>query len=108
VEQVQGGIEGAVVRQVVRNVPRTTARELNHAAIREWKALALQFQLDLRRPESATRTVGMGAPGERRTLADELLAFLTSRPVPTGIDRDRFVADGMAFLADVEREVEEG
>src|SRR5690606_39230611 len=47
VDGVKGGIDDAVVRQVVRNVPRTLARELDHAAIRHWKARALHFQLDL-------------------------------------------------------------
>jgi exonuclease SbcD len=108
VEQVKGGIDGAVVRQVVRNVPRTTARELNHSAIREWKARALHFQLDLRRPELRERDSHSGAPGGRRTLADELEGFLKSRELPRGIDRQQFVADGMAFLHDVEREAAEG
>jgi exonuclease SbcD len=108
VQQVKGGIDGAVVRQVVRNVPRTTARELNHAAIREWKARALHFQLDLRRPEPGERDSFSGAPGGRRTLADELEGFLKSRELPPGIDRQQFVTDGMAFLHDVEREATEG
>jgi DNA repair exonuclease SbcCD nuclease subunit len=108
VQQVKGGIDGAVVRQVVRNVPRTTARELNHAAIREWKARALHFQLDLRRPEPKERESNSGAPGGRRTLADELEGFLKSRDLPPGIDRQQFVSDGMAFLQDVEREAAEG
>lgn len=107
VEQVKGGIEGAVVRQVVRNVARTTARELNHTAIREWKARALHFQLDLRRPESRARDSNSGAPGGRRTLSDELQGFLRSRELPKEIDREQFVADGMAFLAEVEREAVE-
>lgn len=108
VQQVRGGIDGAVVRQVVRNVPRTTARELNHTAIREWKARALHFQLDLRRPESRERDSSSGAPGGRRTLTEELEGFLRGRDIPKGIDRDQFVTDGMAFLADVEREAAEG
>jgi DNA repair exonuclease SbcCD nuclease subunit len=108
---VQGlgdGLEGAVIRQVVRNVPRAVARELDHAVIREWKARALHFQLDLRRPDAPARQVGVGAPGTRRTLAEELAQFLGDRKLPTGMDRDRFIADGVALLAEVEREAEEG
>lgn len=108
VQQVKGGIDGAVVRQVVRNVPRTTARELNHAVIREWKARALHFQLDLRRPESRERDSNSGAPGGRRTLAEELEGFLRSRKLPREIDRTEFVAEGVALLRDVEREAAEG
>ena len=108
VQQVKGGIDGMVVRQVVRNVPRTTARELNHAAIREWKARALHFQLDLRRPEVADRVNNSGAPGGRHTLAEELEAFLKGRTLPREIDRAEFVAEGVALLRDVEREAAEG
>ena len=97
-----------MVRGTFRTTCRTTARELNHAAIREWKARALHFQLDLRRPEPRERDSNSGAPGGRRTLADELEGFLKSRELPPGIDRAQFVTDGMAFLHDVEREAAEG
>lgn len=102
VEGVAGGIDDAVVRQVVRNVPRSIARELDHAVIREWKARALHFQLDLRRPEPASRLVTTGAPMSRRSLADDLQSYLQARVLPRGMDRDRFVADGVAVLADVQ------
>lgn len=108
VEGVAGGIDGAVVRQVVREVPRAVARELDHAAIRDWKARALHFQLDLRRPDAARRTVGVGAPGARRTLAEELESFLTSRRLPAGMDKERFIAEGVELLAEVEAESAEG
>lgn len=108
VEAVPGGITDAVVRQVVRGVPRAVARELDHAAIRQWKARALHFHLDLRRPEKSSREVGMGAPGERRTLAEMLEGFLRGRALPAGVDREQFVAEGVACLAEVERDAIEG
>ena len=108
VEGVEGGIDQAVVRQVVRNVPRAVARELDHAAIRGWKARALHFQLDLRRPDPAERTVGMAAPGARRTLAELVEAFLTARRLPAGMDRERFLGDGLAVLAEVDEQDGEG
>jgi len=107
VTAVPGGIGEAVVRQVVLNTPRAVARELDHARIRGWKAEALHFQLDLRRPEPVTRTVGMGAPGRRETLAEILESFLADRDLPAGVDRDRFVARGMEFLAAVDVPVED-
>lgn len=107
VAAVPGGITGAVVRQVVENVPRAVARELDHAVLREWKGAALHFQLDLRRPEPPRRVVGTGAPGTRRTLVDELGGFLAARPLPAGVDRDLFVRDGLAFLADAQAKVED-
>jgi hypothetical protein len=108
VEAVPGGITDAVVRQVVRGVPRAVARELDHAAIRQWKARALHFHLDLRRPEKSSREVGMGAPGERRTLGEMLEGFLRGRALPAGVDREQFVAEGVACLAEVERDAIEG
>ncbi len=102
------GIADAVVRQVVRHVPRAVARELDHTAIRQWKARALHFHLDLRRPDKAAREVGMGAPGERRTLAEALEGFLRGRALPAGVDRALFVTEGVACLAEVERDAAEG
>src|SRR5690606_13543587 len=102
VDAVKGGIDDAVVRLVVRNVYRPVARELDHAAIRQWKARALHFHLDLRPPEKPSRTVGMAAPGTRRTLDDELREFLEQRKLPPGVDRPALVADGLALLGEVE------
>jgi hypothetical protein len=101
---VPGGIAQAVVRQVVRNVPRAVGRELDHERIREWKSAALHFQLDLRRPETPERVVGNAAPGTRRTLAELLEDSLQKRPLPGGMDRTVFVAEGIEFLAQVDRD----
>ena len=108
VEKVPGGIGLAVVRQVVRNVPRAVGRELDHERIREWKATALHFQLDLRRPEAPERTTGNAAPGTRRTLSEMLEDALRTRPLPGGMDREAFVTEGVAFLASVEHDGGEG
>lgn len=108
VESVSGGISTAVVRQVVRNVPRAVGRELDHERIREWKASALHFQLDLRRPDAPERSVGNAAPGKRRTLSELLEDSLQKRPLPGGMDRAAFVAEGIEFLASVEHDGGEG
>jgi hypothetical protein len=104
---VQGGIADQVVRQVILNVPRHVGRELNYATIRAWKAEALHFQLDLRRPE-LHRDVGVGAPGRRQTLPEIVEAYLTRRPLPGELDRETFVRTGTAIMAEVEREWAEG
>ena len=49
-----------------------------------------------------------GAPGGRRTLADELEGFLKARDLPKGVERAQFVAEGMAYLHELEREAAEG
>ncbi len=105
---VPGGIADCVVRQVVRRVPRPVARELDHGQIRRWKAEALHFLLDLRRPDEPERLLaGSGAPGGQRTLSAILQEELRARPLPTGIDREQFVATGQAFLDEVLAEGEE-
>jgi exonuclease SbcD len=104
VATVPGGLVGAVIRQVVRNVPRPVARELDHAQIRTWKAEALHFQLDLRRPEMSTRQSASGAPGRPERLPETLAAYLRERSLPAGIDHDRFVARGVEMLETVERD----
>jgi DNA repair protein SbcD/Mre11 len=104
VADVAGGIAGAVVRQVVRNVARPVAREIDHARVRAWKADALHFQLDLRRPEGSTRQSASGAPGKPETLPETLTSYLRERTLPPGIDRPRFVQRGVEMLETVERE----
>jgi DNA repair exonuclease SbcCD nuclease subunit len=94
---VRGGIADQLIRLVVHDVARHEIRDLDHAAIRAAKAKALHFHLDLRRPE-VHRTVGVGAPGPRQTLADVLRSFLARRPLPERVDRDRFVARGVSLL----------
>lgn len=105
--QIPGGYAGQIVRQVVRHVPRHVGRELNHAAIRGFKAEALHYHLDLRRPE-VERQVGVGAPGRRQTLPEIVQDFLSGRPLPSDVDREAFVRTGTDLMARVEREWAEG
>ena len=90
-------IDDQVVRLVVRDVSRATARDLDHAAIRAYKARALNFHLDVRRAE-ARREVAVGAPGRRQTLADTLGDFLGRRPLDADLDRAEFVRLGLEYL----------
>lgn len=106
VEAVPGGIGNNVVRLVVTNVPRHVGRQLDHAAIRAWKAEALHFQLDLRRPEP-TQNVGVGAPGRRQTLPEIVESYLAARALPAGMDRAAFVSEGVALVSSSERELVE-
>ncbi|HEX5004022.1 MAG TPA: exonuclease SbcCD subunit D [Gemmatimonadales bacterium] len=106
VTAVQGGIANNVVRLVVTGVPRHVGRQLDHAAIRAWKAEALHFQLDLRRPEPA-RIVGVGAPGRRQTLPEIVESYLAARSIPQGMDRAAFVSEGVALVSSAERELVE-
>ncbi len=104
---VPGGFGGQVLRQVVRNIARHTGRELNYALIREYKAEALHYQLDLRRPESHRET-GVGAPGRRQTLPEIVEEYLVRRLLPGDLDREAFVRAGVELISEVERERAEG
>lgn len=101
---VPGGVADRIVRLRVYDVPRHVARELDHAAIREWKAEALHFHLDIRRPE-VQRTVGVGAPGRRQTLPDLVRDYLRGRPLPAELDREEFVRLGGELMDAVERDL---
>ena len=103
VAAVTGGIADQVARLVVRNIPRHVARELDHTAIREVKAAALHFQLDLRRPEAPERETGVGSPGRRATLPELVAEYLGRRPLPAELDRDAFVRTGRALVEQAER-----
>lgn len=103
---VPGGIDDQVVRQLVWNVPRYVARDLDHARIREYKARALHFHLDLRRPPPRRET-GAGAPGARRTLTEIVEDALERRPLDAQVDRGRLLALGRGYLEQVEREAGE-
>src|SRR5204863_7509042 len=66
-ERVAGAkIDDQIVRLLVWDVDRATSRDLDHAAIRALKARALNFQLDLRRPEAQRTTSTAGSSGTRR------------------------------------------
>lgn len=104
---VDGGIADRIARLVVRDVPRHIARELDHTALRALKAAALHFHLDVRRPE-VHREVGVGAPGRRRTLPEIVRDYLERRPLPSDIDRAKFVALGGSVMDGVDRDLAAG
>jgi hypothetical protein len=107
IERIPGGLGGQVARQVVKNVPRHLGRELNYTLIRGYKAEALHYQLDLRRPESHRET-GVGAPGRRQTLPEIVQDYLSRRVLPGEVDREAFVKAGYDLMVEVEREWAEG
>ena len=94
-------IDEQIVRQLVFDVSRATARDLDHAAIRAYKARALHFQLDLRRPE-VHREEASGAPGRRQTLRETVQEFLEHRPLDADLDRAEFVRLGVEYVASVD------
>jgi len=104
---VRGGIADKVVRLRGYDVPRHIGRELDHTALRAYRAEALHFHLDLRRPE-VNRTVGVGSPGRRQTLPEIVRSYLERRPLPAELDREAFVRLGDGLMDSVEREMAGG
>jgi exonuclease SbcD len=100
VENVAGGIDGKVVRLVVRDVPRHILRELDHKAVRDYKRKALEFYLDTRRPEIVRQ--GQAAPGRRASLADTVRDKLRSRVLTENIDRETLVELGLHYLREAD------
>jgi DNA repair protein SbcD/Mre11 len=98
IQQLPGGLDDAVVRLVVREIPRHVARDLDHKAIRDYKKRALHFQLDTRKPELVRARMASGAGGVRPSLAMLVRDKLHSRALTSDIDRDSFVALGMEYL----------
>ena len=103
VAAAQPAIDGQVVRQLVFDVPPGTARELDHARIRGYKARALHFHLDLRRPADApTRAAAIA--GRRRPLPALVREFLERRPLDADLDRAAFTALGVEYVERAGRE----
>jgi DNA repair protein SbcD/Mre11 len=98
IAQLPGGLDEAVVRLLVREIPRHIARDLDHKAIREYKRRALHFQLDTRKPELLRNRENSGAGGARPSLPMLVRDKLESRVITTEIDRAAFVALGMEYL----------
>ncbi len=101
---VPGGVADRIVRQVVYDVPRPIARELDHQQIRETKAEALHYNLDIRRPET-TRMVGVGAPGHPQTLSELVSDYLSRRTLTAEVDREQLVGLANRYLEQVERDL---
>jgi exonuclease SbcD len=101
IERISGGVDDKIVRQIVRDVPRHIARELDHKALRDLKRRALHYHLDTRRPE-VIRSSASGGPGRRPSLADTVRDHLQRRVMPGDIDRDRLVTMGLDYLREAE------
>jgi len=110
VSAAKPAIDDQIVRLLVWDVERATARDLDHTAIRGYKARALNLHLDLRRPETH-RVVGLTALGggeRRQTLPETLREFLGRRPLDAELNRETFVKLGVEYLDAVARAEGEG
>jgi exonuclease SbcD len=101
VERIPGGVDDAIVRLVVRDIPRHVVRELDHKAIRELRRRALHFHLDTRRPQTLRIAVS-GAPGRRPSLQDIVREKLRTRPLSSDLNREALVELGLHYLSRAE------
>lgn len=99
VGRIPDGLRGKIVRMVVYDVPRAVVRELNHKRIREWKAEAVHFHLDVRPPE-VRRRIGTGAPVRRQTLQEQVAGYLrkTWELRDKRLEKERLVELGTEYI----------
>ncbi|MCU0625691.1 MAG: metallophosphoesterase [Gemmatimonadaceae bacterium] len=102
IAQLKGGVDDAIVRLRVFDIPRLVVRDLDQRQVQAWKRAALHFQLDTRRPELVTSRDASGAPTARPSLQQIVEAKLRTRLIPGGIDRDAFVSRGLGYLPTLE------
>jgi hypothetical protein len=86
----------------VWDVERATARDLDHAAIRAYKARALNLHLDLRRPQLQRIVGATGAGTKRQTLTETVRDFLGRRPLDAELNRETFVKLGVEYVETAE------
>ena len=98
VELAPQSIDDKIIRLRLHDVPAHVARELDHRVIREFKKRALNFFLDVRRPDRLRRSAS-GAPGKRPSLDEVLKETLTTRLLPGDIDRNSLVELGGRYLS---------
>ena len=100
---VKGGIDGKIIRLRLFDVTRSMYRELDHTRMREHRTKALHLHVDVRAPQ-VVRHEGSGAPGQRLSLQEELVAFLKHRwrTDAENIDREALVELGLRYLLQAE------
>jgi hypothetical protein len=99
VDRVPGGIDGRIVRLIIDDVPRDLFRDLDHRRLREYRARALHFHLDARRPTRRPLVPGT-AVHAARPLEEEATAFLAEvwQPSSGDIQRERLVSLARTYL----------
>ena len=99
-------IDGAIVRAVARDVDKTVAASINHAALRSLKARALDFQLRLHRPAPVITVGTDGRPRRGKSLEDIVRDGMAKRQLLDGVDRTAATELALKYL-DQAREQED-
>lgn len=99
VDAVPGGIDGKVVRIVIRDIDRTVQAALDMKALRSYRARALNFLTTFRRPEPVAAAPGEPAPRSRLKPLDEIVREAMERRAAAGdIDGAALTALAMGYL----------
>jgi exonuclease SbcD len=98
----KGGIDDCIVRQVVRDIPRHVARELDHKQLRDLRRRALHFHLDTRRPDLLRPMPVSGEPGRRPSLMDMVRDRLWTRQLTPDIDRQALVDLALHYVREAD------
>ena len=98
IESIPGGHEDKIIRLVIENLCRSVQADLDYAAIRQVRAEALHFELQLRPPARAGRTAAASEGGVARPLETEWDEFAAAYETAPGVDRDRFTSLGRDYL----------
>ena len=105
IERIPGGIDGAVLRQVVTEVPRTVSRALDPRRLREYRRRALSYQLDCRKP--AFGGVAVFAGRQRRQTLEEMLADkLATIHLPDSVSRETLTGLASDYLRQAAEKLE--
>ena len=93
-------IDGQVARLVVANITREVGHALDHRALRLAKRRAMNFSLELRRPEREARSPIASSYAElrARSLPDILVERLGRRPAVADVDGARLQAMALKYL----------
>jgi DNA repair protein SbcD/Mre11 len=99
VEAVEGGIDGAIVRLVVRDLSVESGRLVDSKMLGAFRRAALAFTLDARRPEKAAN-VGVMERARKLSLDGIVAERLMLRMLPSDVDRTELVALAGKYMTD--------
>jgi DNA repair protein SbcD/Mre11 len=93
----QVDITDKLVRQRIINLPKSIQTQLNYRQLRAFQSLAVHYLLDLRSPQvNLTETKDFRS--KTGSISDRAKTFLQDRTLPSGVDRNVFVAKGLDYL----------
>jgi DNA repair protein SbcD/Mre11 len=99
-QAAQSDVTDKLVRQRIIGLPKSVQRQLDYQIIRSLQSKATHYLFDPRSPEASSRESQNNEQETRQgSLLDQAREFLQTRDLPAGIDRDRFIDRGLAYLA---------